>query len=129
MATTVNIPLTTLSVGAHDFGPAPISDTLTTSSLVIDRTVTGGMNSLTPASVLSIQIMQSNDGGATWVLIVGGSGPGGIMTWTDRNNVTHEMDTSTVNDGFLPGTGRQVKATVIVSGPSAIAVAGTLTLQ
>ena len=129
MATTVTIPLTTLTVGAHDFGPAAVPGSLTTSELVIDRTVPGGLNSLTAASVLSIQIMQSNDGGATWTLIVGADSPGGIMTWTDRGGTLHEMDESSVSDGFLPGTGRRVKATITVSGPSSIAVAGTLTLQ
>jgi hypothetical protein len=126
--TTISIPLTSLSVGLHDFGPAAIADGLTTSNLSVDRTVAGGLDSLTPASTLQVQIMQSNDGGATWTMIVGAGAAGGVFRWTDKNGVVHQATTFTCGDGFLPGTGRLVKATVTVAGPSSIAVQGTLTL-
>lgn len=124
MATTVPIPLTILAPGVHDFGPASIADNLTTSQITLDRTVAGGLNSQPATTTCTAQIMQSNDGGATWTMIVGAGTIGGVVPAPGGVTATNWI----IEDGFLPGTGRQVKATVTVTGTS-VAVQGTLTLQ
>jgi len=123
MASTLTIPLTTLPVGSRDLGPADAADAEVKIVLTIDRTVAGGLNSLTAGSVLAVDVFQSNDGGATWVLSVGGTFPGApILQGLGGTALT----TNTLHVDLAPGTGRKLKATVTVSGPSPIAIAGTL---
>lgn len=122
MATTFPIPLTTLQIGATDFGPAAAADSESSILLTIDRTVTGGLNSLTSASELDVYTYQSNDGGATWHGLAGGGWTGGIQLTKTGQTRTAETLLTELN----PGTSRLVKATVTVSG-TAIAVAGSLT--
>lgn len=124
MATTIPIPLTTLSVGTHDFGPAAVADNLATATLSIDRTVAGGFNA-TPAAQASIQVNQSNDGGTTFIFDGGGAMAGGGIT-NPRTGLP--FTASSVTIPLAPGTGRQVKATVVVSG-SSVAVSGSLTVS
>jgi hypothetical protein len=117
-----NIPLTALSVGEHVYGPAAIADTDTLINLSIDRTVTGGFNSAPATTTALIYVYQSNDGGVTWTWIGGDQMTGGIYTSpkTGQENIDY------IQVGLNPGTGRQAKASVTVSGAS-VAVAGTLT--
>lgn len=122
MSTTFNIPLTTLQVGSRDLGPTSPKNIEQSILLTVDRTVAGGLNSLGTDSSIEFLVMQSNDGGATWILTVGGSMPGGVFT--DKLGAT--IGVSTLRVDLFPGTSRQLKATVTVSGPSPIAVAGTL---
>jgi len=117
MASTLTIPLTTLPVGELDLGPANAADAETGIVLTIDRTVAGGLNSLTPASTVAVNVFQSNDGGVTWMQLVGATMPGGVV------GLGHA--TSDVRTGLFPGTSRKLKATVIVAG-TPVAVAGTL---
>jgi hypothetical protein len=119
MASTFTIPLTTLPVGQRDLGPANVPDADTFARITIDRTVTGGLNSLTTATTIDITIWQSDDGGTTWF---GGGGTtciGGVKNGRFAN-------ADNVNVSFEPGTSRKVKATVVVAG-SSVAVQGTLT--
>lgn len=116
MPTTFTIPLTTLPVGTRDLGPSHPADAEQSILLTVDRTVAGGLNSLTAASEIDMNVQQSNDGGTTWQLRVGGTMPGGVLGAA-----------STLRVDLAPGTSRQLKATVTVAGPSPIAVAGTLT--
>jgi hypothetical protein len=124
VATTVPFPLTTLDVGSHDFGPAPVADTTTSATLVIDRTPASGFNSQPSTTQASIQVMQSNDGGVTWKLEAAADIEGGIITDRHGNTLTQ----SSVTVGLDPGTSRQMKATVVVSG-AAVAVSGSLTIS
>lgn len=119
MATTFTIPLVTLPVGVRDFGPANAADTEVSILLTVDRTVAGGLGSLTAASTVAVDVFQSNDGGATWQLRVGGTFPGGPP-------VTGSWATGTLGVQLGPGTSRKLKATVTVAGPSPVAIAGTL---
>lgn len=124
MATTFTIPLTTLPVGSRDLGPSHPADSETAIVLTIDRTVTGGLNSLTSDSAIAMDVMQSNDGGNTWVLAVGSTFVGGLIpAGKGGGNVLQAV----AKVDLTPGTSRQLKASVTVSGPSSIAVAGTLT--
>src|SRR5262249_37292240 len=126
MPVTLTIPLTTLTVGAHTFGPATAPDTDTSVTLSIDRTVTGGLNSLTTASGLAMLAEMSTDGGTTWHAVD-----------TDQAGTQTEWDTtgggtSAVSSGrwpLFPGTSRRVRATVTISGPSSTAVAGSIATQ
>jgi hypothetical protein len=122
MAATVSIPLTTLAPGTYDFGPAAIADTDTSATVTIDRTVTGGLKSVSPAVNVNLTVYQSDDGGATWFELGGGDFPGGPLTGAKFAN------TAQVQSWFQAGTGRQAKAHVIVTGGS-VAVQGSLTVQ
>jgi hypothetical protein len=123
--TTVTIPLTTVTVGTHNFGPAPIADTDTAITLSIDRTVKNGpvqgFNGQPATTTAQIETFQSNDGGATWQNLADNTITGGIFT---KGGV--QINTDHVITQLNPGTSRQVQATVIVSGAS-VAVAGSLT--
>lgn len=123
MATTLNIPLTTLPVGSQTFGPSNAKDTEAQITLTIDRTVAGGLNSLTASSVISMDLQQSNDGGTTWLDRGANGTQGGIYTIKSQ-----QVNVWAGTWDLLPGTSRQVRATVTVSG-TAIAVAGTLVTQ
>lgn len=121
MATTFSIPLVTLPVGSRTFGPGPAADSESSITLNVDRTVAGGLNSLTTASGLTVDVQQSNDGGTTWLDLGGWTAVGGSFTNAHGNPV----NTSTGTWELQPGTSRQVRATVTVSGTS-IAVAGSI---
>lgn len=129
MAGTLAIPLTVLNDGTRHFGPAPVADADVMAVLSLDRTMAGGLNSLTSAATLELTIDQSGDGGATWfpladAMITGGlvpaepppKGPGGNAA------------TAGVGVRFAPGTGRQARATVITTG-GPVTVQGSLTIS
>src|SRR5262245_59195323 len=126
MPSTLTIPLTTLTVGAHTFGPTTPPSADTSVVLSIDRAVTGGLNSLTTASGLAMLAEMSTDGGTTWQAVD-----------TDQSGTQTEWETvgggtSAVSNGgwpLFPGASRRVRATVTVSGPSSIAVAGSIATQ
>jgi hypothetical protein len=118
MAGTTTIPLVTLQNGSRTFGPAAIADADTRTSLTIDRTVTGGLNSLTAATTIEILIEQSNDGGQTWFEDVDATLFGG--PWPSKPG------TPSVSVTFDPGTSRQVRATLTVAG-GPVVVQGSLT--
>lgn len=122
MATTLTIPLTTLPVGTRNLGPSHPADAESQILLTIDRTVTGGLNSLTSASRLSAGVDQSNDGGVTWQSVAGFNDAGGTILGKTGQPVTQ----NTMQTWLIPGASRQLRATVTVTGPSAIAVAGSL---
>ena len=125
MAGTTNIPLTTLAVGSHDFGPAAIADSDISVKLVIDRTVPNGLNSQPATTVISVALAQSNDGGVTWQNLASGGGiEGGSYIGKTGTTITQ----STLFTYFAVGVSRQVKATVTVAG-APVAVAGTVTTQ
>lgn len=138
MASTFPIPLTTLPVGSRVFGPATIPDADTAVTLTVDRTVTGGLNSLTTASHLAVLAEMSTDGGVTWHATDTGS-PGTATAWTAEGGPLTRIDkvtglpvTVTASAGtwpLFPGTSRRLRATITVSGPSSIAVAGSIATQ
>lgn len=121
MGTTLPIALTTLTVGTHDFGPTTVADTVTNVLLTVDRTVVGGFNSQPSTTQANIGAQISFDGGATWHPAVSGTIGGGVFVTPQSTTMTF----SSVGSSIVPGVGRQMKATIIVSGAS-VAVAGTL---
>jgi hypothetical protein len=114
--TTVNIPLITLTVGAHTAGPATLNGTWTTYLLTLDRTVTGGLNSVSSSTHIGFSVEHSTDAGVSWrVLATGGTlgGPPG------------DGSPGIGGDFSPPLAAGQVRVTVTVTGAS-VAVAGTL---
>lgn len=118
--TTVNIPLTTLAAGTHDVGPAAVSDADSLITITIDRTVANGLNAVGAAVSVRLAPSQSDDGGATWIELAAATATGGVQP--------KGATTSVIEVGLWPGTGRQVKAAVTVTG-GAVAVQGTLATQ
>jgi hypothetical protein len=123
MPTTFTIPLVTLPVGARQFGPTHPADTEGAIVLTIDRTVTAGLNSLAADSTITTDVEQSNDGGASWQDLGGTVFPGGLY-FSAKTGANAAASTGRWN--LIPGTSRQLRATVTVSGPASIAVAGTI---
>jgi len=122
---TFSIPNITVQVGTRQFGPFAIPDADNGIEIDIDRTQSPHpLNGLTSATTYSVELQQSNDGGVTWKALGGASGiPGGtILTKTGATRVTDSVFTM-----FDPGTGRQLRCQVIVTGPSPITLSGTIT--
>lgn len=132
MPATLTIPLTTLPVGQRTFGPVTVPDTDTSVTLTVDRTVAGGLNALTSSSTLAMAAEMSNDGGATWHA-VDTTAPGTRTEWGTAGGLiptrTGNAPASSGTWPLAPGTGRRVRATVTVAGPSSIAVAGSIATQ
>lgn len=124
MAGTTNFGPVTLNPGTRTFGPANLADTDVLADLTVDRTVPGGFNSQPATTTAQISIEQSNDGGTTWELICQTLLPGGSYVLHDGTPV----NTNDVGTHLLPGTGRQARATVVISG-AAVAVAGSLVIS
>lgn len=123
---TITIPLTTFAVGATPFGPITLSQNVS-ASVVIDRTVAGGLNSLTSASVLNIEIDVSADGGTTWQTQVSTAPAGfvgGAIPAKGGGNRTSENLGVT---GLSAGT--EARVLVTVTGPSSVAIAGSVTVN
>jgi hypothetical protein len=134
MASSFPIPQTSLQPGSRTFGPATIPDADSQVTLAVDRTVAGGLNSLTAASTLSMTAEMSSDGGVTWHAV--DTGAAGTQTaWSAEGGTFTNSHTGlpiTVSSGtwpLFPGAGRRLRATVTVAGPSAITVAGSIATQ
>lgn len=124
MATTFNIPLTSLTVGPHNFGPASVADSDTLAVITIDRTVTNhsvqGLNAQPATTTIQVTISQSNDGGTTWNELDDDTMTGGIEIFRGVQQNTTDLGVE-----FWPGTSRLVRATLVVAGAS-VAIAGTI---
>lgn len=134
MPVSFTIPLTAFQPGSHTAGPAAVPDGDTRVTLTVDRTVAGGLNALTAASGLHMEAQLSTDGGATWHAVdtdqpgtsTSWGAPGGPATWTDKQGVVHTAGVSSGTWPIFPGTGRRIQAVITVTGPSAVAVAGSI---
>jgi len=115
------IPNTSLAVGAHTFGPLAATN-FQAATITVDRTVTGGLNSLTPTSVLDARLEWSPDG-TTWNPLTEAATTGGtILDVRGQPRTTWSLG---YNSSGVPGT--QTRAVITVGGPSNIEVAGSLT--
>jgi hypothetical protein len=123
MAGTTNFGPVTVNPGPRTFGPVNLANTDTMLDLTIDRTVANGFNA-TPAASAEIAFEQSNDGGATWTEICNATFTGGIQTGHGGT----QLNTNDVGSSLFPGTGRQGRAIVTISG-AAVAVAGSLVIS
>ena len=123
--TTVDIPLTTLAPGSYDSGSANLADTYVQAVLSIDRTVANGFNSKSATTQAAISVYQSDDGGATWILLASATLEGGSYI---NHHTGLPYTESSVTVPLQPGTGRQGKANVTISG-SSVAVQGSLVIS
>ena len=76
MAVTQTITNTRLS-GSKTFNFTNTPDGVSNALVTIDRTVSGGLNSLTAADTLTISVDRSTDGGVTWAPAAGITCQGG----------------------------------------------------
>ena len=125
----VDIPLVTLVPGTYNFpasGGAPMDNTDTHATVTIDRTVTGGLNSVAPAVGIDVDFFQSNDSGNTWEELGGGGFIGGVYI-NEHTGLTATASLVRVNfdPNFDPAIGRLARARVVVSGGT-VAVQGSL---
>lgn len=127
-ALNVPIPLTTLQVGPHSFGPAGVDDDVHQATITIDRTVsrpgTAGLNGQPATTTIDLAVWQSDDGGTTWFFRAAAGLAGG--TYESAPGVV--MGASNVSVELTPGVGRRVRADVNVGG-ARVAVAGSLVVQ
>lgn len=127
MPGTLTIALAILQPGSFTFGPAPLADTDSIVTLTISRDVTSGGTSGfngQPAAVTAvISIDQSADGGETWEEIAFATIVGG--TYTIHGGLPKNTDD--VGTYLRPGTGRQGRATVVLTG-APVAVQGSLAI-
>jgi len=128
VAGTFTIPLTTLPDGVRTFGPVNVADADTEAVLTVDRTPAGGLNSLTAATSIALQVEQSNDGGTSWFLAVGGMIIGGQFFNTGPRGDGSLITQGSVSVPAYPGTGRQARVRMTVTGGS-FAIAATLTIS
>lgn len=120
---TLNIPLTTLRVGATVFGPVTQNSAVSEITLDLDRTAgNSSLNSLPSSEQLAGQIDYSTDNGATWINAFGFVTVGG--TFFDDDGVTVLTRTTVTQQRGIPG-GAQVRATVTVTG-ARVTVQGSL---
>lgn len=121
--TVITIPQRTLAVGSHEFGPAAVPNGAAFVTISIDRTVTGGLNSLTSATTLTLDVFESLDGGTTWIMAGEALCVGGTFTMHGGLPVNF-------NDlGVMIYSGAtDAKASVTIAGTS-VTIAGTLTVQ
>lgn len=119
---TLNIPRIVLSPGAREFGPVNVLGSESLAVLTIDRTVNGGLNSVTTSTIIQMNVEQSNDNGIIWIELASTNIMGGIYTI----HAGLPGDENTVGVWLLSGNNRQVRSTVTVTGPSSVAVRGSL---
>lgn len=93
-------------------------------SVSIDRTLTGGLNSLTSASSLTVDVQWSADGGTTWNDAVSSPLPGGIFQAKGGG----QLNTDTLNVSGLSAVLNSARVVCTASGPSPIQAGGTATI-
>lgn len=121
--TVVNIPTRTLQVGTTEFGPAAVPNGAAFVTISIDRTVSGGLNSLTNSTTLTLDVSESTDGGSTWILAGEALCIGGIFTMHGGLQV----NANDLGVMIYPGA-THAKADITITGTS-VTIAGTLTVQ
>lgn len=120
---TLQIPLRTLAVGDTIFGPLNVNNNSIFAQITSDRTVAGGLNSLTAASTLAVMIQSSGDN-VTWEDEAGATWVGGIYT-----SRVGQLNTDNVTVAGIDPASNRVRIVATVSGPTPIAMAGTVTVS
>jgi hypothetical protein len=122
MAThTLTINSTTLPVGVTTLGPVNVGSN-SHAGISIDRTIVGGLNSVSASSAILVLIQTSVDG-VTWKDLCGATWPGGVIV-TGHG----QINTSSVDTGDVDPAVTKVKVIATVTGPASIAIAGTITV-
>lgn len=121
MSVVQNVPNTRIS-GSHTFPLIPTDQNWTSAKIVIDRTVNGGLNSLTNADTLMIDFDYSNDG-VNFIPFAGIVCVGGLIV---TKGVTLAEDSLTLSSGVVPfpvGTSFQVRT----NASTPVRITGTVT--
>ena len=119
MAQTLIIPVTTFDPEVmHGYGPYTLKQQDNVANITIDRTIAGGLNSLTPEVTGEIVLDFSTDNGQTWTLLASSGFEGGLVVWTDRFGVQHTITIVAITVGTDLVKGAQIKGTAVVHGGS-----------
>lgn len=118
---TLTINPTTFPVGLTTVGPLNVGNN-TSARIVTDRTVAGGLNSLTSASTVAVMIQISPDNGTTWADLCGATWVGGIYTGR-----AGQLNSDSIGTGDAD-TATRVRVLMTVAGPSSVVIAGTVTV-
>lgn len=122
MALSQNIPNTRLT-GQQTFTFSNTAQQWTDALVTIDRTITGGLNSLTGADRLTIAIDYSPDGGTTWRAVAGSTLVGGLII---TKGVTLATDGLAIGLSGLPaGVGIRLNTTATTP----VRISGTVTYE
>lgn len=102
---------------------------ITEAKLTVDRTVAGGLNSLTTATVVSVNVMAtgvSNPQPSDWYVLVGSTWIGGIQTRPQSRGAqptqVNEQEMSASSDGSV----LQIQVQAEVAGGVAVNLGGQL---
>lgn len=108
-------------------GPVTLPANVSVVSVVIDRTVTNGLNSKTGATVLHVEIDYSDDNGLTWQSYGFVDDPGGIFT--AKGGGTQTQDNLQFNVQPVAGRITELSATCNQSLPDSggVTVSGSIT--
>jgi hypothetical protein len=110
----------------RDFGPHTIGAGETQATLLLQRDISGGLNSV-PGASIDLTFSYSTDGGSTWTLLASAGIPGGVISVTERGGGTHTLLQSTVTVGLDRVQGLPVKANVALHG-GPVTVQGSFTV-
>lgn len=122
MATNITIPTTTLPVGkSTPLAPRNMRQERTV-VLTLDRTVTGGLNSLDATTTLEVDVNTSVDG-VTFNNDASFTTVGGIID--DRHG---QVNSNVLTIQGLGGQGTKVEIVTTVGGSSSVVVAGSIVL-
>jgi hypothetical protein len=105
MSVSIPIPQQVLTVGSHDFGPSTCLG-LNTIKIQADVAL------LAPTETITVEVLASDDGGATWRSIAGISRPGGSLINDDTGLPSTIFYVTTNILGDNTNTNRKIKGTV-----------------
>jgi hypothetical protein len=125
----LNLTFGPVTLGAdvsRDFGPHTVGAGEASAVLLLQRDVTGGLNSV-PGASIDLTFSYSADGGSTWLLLASAGIAGGIITVADKGGGSHTLLQSSVGVGLDRVQGLPVKATVTLHG-GPVTVQGSFTV-
>lgn len=127
-ANTLNFNNVRIAAGAtKTAGPVALPSNVSKVFVLIDRTAPNGLNSLTAATVLHVEIDYSDDNGVTWQSYGFVDDPGGIVT--AKGGGTQTQDNLQFNVQPVAGRITELSATCNQSLPDSggVTVSGSIT--
>lgn len=107
----------TMSTGSHDLGPANLPDNLSNITLSLARCTTATpLNWPNESTTIAVTLYISPDGGTTWTNVGGFTAAGGILLRSLDNSELAATAFYIQTPLTTGGTGRKIKATVVVTG-------------
>lgn len=119
-------PVTLPADSSRDVGPHTVAAGEAVAVLLLQRDITGGLNSV-PGASIDLTFSYSQDGGASWLLLASAGIAGGVITVADKGGGSHTLAQSSVTVGLDQAQGLPVKATVTLHG-GPVAVQGSFTV-